>query len=118
GAELWLELADVHAWRGDRAAMEEAFAAARDLLEETGDAGALAAAWTARGRWLRTSVCYPRESLEAYRTALRLLDGGAVDAPELRVLALAGSAWAEAMAGDPARAEALIAELERRPEVS
>jgi DNA-binding SARP family transcriptional activator len=117
GAELWLELADVHAWRGDRAEMDAAFARARGLLEEAGDAGALAAAWTARGHWLRTSVCYPRESLDAYRTALDLLDGRVDEAPELELLALAGSAWAEAMAGDPARAEALIAQLEGHPEV-
>jgi len=117
GAELWLELADVHAWRGDRAEMDAAFARARGLLEEAGDAGALAAAWTARGHWLRTSVCYPRESLDAYRTALDLLEGQGDEAPELELLALAGSAWAEAMAGDPARAEALIARLEGRPEV-
>jgi DNA-binding SARP family transcriptional activator len=117
GAELLLALADVHAWLGDRAGMDEVFGRARELLEEAGDAGALAGAWTSRGRWLRTSVCYPRESLEAYRTALALLDGRGVEAPELEVLALAGSAWAEAMAGDPARAEELIARLEERPEV-
>ena len=110
-AELWLGLADVHAWRGDREALDAAFARARALLEAGGDPAALAAAWAARGRWLRTSICYPRESLEAYRTALGLLDGG-VDAPEVEVLARAGSAWAESVAGDPERAEADIAALE------
>ncbi len=114
-AELWLGLADVHAWRGDRPALDAAFGRARALLESSDDPGALAAAWAARGRWLRTSVCYPRESLEAYRTALGLLRDGA-DAPEVETLARAGSAWAESVAGDPARAEAEIAALEERPE--
>ena len=116
-AELWLGLADVHAWRGDREALDAAFARARALLEAGGDPAALAAAWAARGRWLRTSICYPRESLEAYRTALGLLDGG-VDAPEVEVLARAGSAWAESVAGDPERAEADIAALEGRPDAA
>ena len=116
-AELWLGLADVHAWRGDREALDAAFARARALLEEGGDPAALAAAWAARGRWLRTSICYPRESLEAYRTALGLLEGG-VDAPEVEVLARAGSAWAESVAGDPERAEADIAALEARPDAA
>jgi DNA-binding SARP family transcriptional activator len=116
-AELWLGLADVHAWRGDREALDAAFGRARALIEAGGDPAALAAAWAARGRWLRTSICYPRESLEAYRTALGILDGGA-DAPEVEVLARAGSAWAESVAGDPERAEADIAALEERPEAA
>ncbi len=101
-AELWLGLADVHAWRGDREALDAAFGRARALLEATDDPGALAAAWADRGRWLRTSICYPRESLEAYRTALDLLAADGADAPEVEVLARAGSAWAESVAGDPA----------------
>jgi tetratricopeptide (TPR) repeat protein len=103
----------VHAWRGDREALDAGFGRARSLIEAGGDPVALAAAWAARGRWLRTSICYPRESLEAYRTALGILDG-ATDAPEVEVLARAGSAWAESVAGDPERAEADIAALEER----
>jgi DNA-binding SARP family transcriptional activator len=117
-AELWLALADVHAWRGDRAALDAAFAEARERLERAGDLGALAGAWAARGRWLRTSTCYPRASLEAYREALALLERVDVEAPELELLARAGAAWAEAVAGDAARAEAGIAELEARPEAT
>jgi len=41
-----------------------------------------------------------------------------VDAPELELLALAGAAWAEAAAGDPGRARALIDDLSERPEVA
>ena len=54
-----------------------------------------------RGRWLRTTLCYPREALGAYARSLALIDDEGLDAPELRALALAGSAWAEAMAGRP-----------------
>ena len=117
-AELWLGLADVHAWRGDREGLDAAFGRARALLERAGDPAALAAAWAARGRWLRTSICYPRESLEAYRTALGLLERDGVEAPEVEVLARAGSAWAESVAGDPERAEAEIAALAGRPDAA
>ncbi len=117
-AELWLGLADVHAWRGDREGLDAAFGRARALLEQAGDPAALAAAWAARGRWLRTSICYPRESLEAYRTALGLLERDGIEAPEVEVLARAGSAWAESVAGDPERAEAEIAALAGRPDAA
>ncbi len=117
-AELWLGLADVHAWRGDREGLDAAFGRARALLERAGDPAALAAAWAARGRWLRTSICYPRESLEAYRTALALLERDGIEAPEVEVLARAGSAWAESVAGDPERAEAEIAALAGRPDAA
>ena len=117
-AELWLGLADVHAWRGDREALDAAFGRARALLESAGDPAALAAAWAARGRWLRTSICYPRESLEAYRAALELLGRDGAEAPEVEVLARAGSAWAESVAGDPERAETEIAALEARPDAA
>ena len=116
-AELWLGLAEVHAWRGDREGLDAAFGRARSLLEASGPPAALAAAWASRGRWLRTSICFPRESLEAYRTALGLLADGA-DAPEVELLARAGAAWAESVAGDPARAEADVAALEGRPEAA
>jgi DNA-binding SARP family transcriptional activator len=117
-AELWLGLADVQAWRGDREGLDAAFGRARALLEAAGEPAALAAAWAARGRWLRTSICYPRESLDAYRTALGLLERGQVEAPEVEVLARAGAAWAESVAGDPRRAEAAIAALEARPDAA
>ncbi|MDX6646694.1 MAG: hypothetical protein QOK40_2421 [Miltoncostaeaceae bacterium] len=115
-AELWLRLADVEAWRGQRAAMDEAFARARALLEAGGDLQALAGAHAARGGWLHTVLCYPREALEACRQALALLDAGRLDAPEVRALALVGRAWAEAIAGDAAAVEGLIAQAEAIPE--
>jgi tetratricopeptide (TPR) repeat protein len=106
-AELWLELAAVEAWRGRRAEWDEAFARAEALLEAAGDPSGLAQAHALRGRWLRTTLCFPREALAAYDRTLALIEDHGLDAPELRALALAGAAWAEAMAGDPERVEAL-----------
>ncbi len=115
-AELWLELAGVEAWRGRRAEWDEAFARAEALL--AGDARGLAEAHALRGRWLRTTLCYPREALGAYARSLALIDDEGLDAPELRALALAGSAWAEAMAGDPERVEDLAAGAAGVPETA
>ena len=106
-AELWLELAGVEAWRGRRAEWDDASARAKALLES--DPRGLAEAHALRGRWLRTTLCYPREALGAYARSLALIEDERLDAPELRALALAGSAWAEAMAGDPERVEDLAA---------
>jgi DNA-binding SARP family transcriptional activator len=106
-AELWLELAGVEAWRGRRAEWDAAFSRAEALLEAAGDARGLARAHELRGRWLRTTLCFPREALTAYDRALAVIDANGLDAPELRALALAGAAWAEAMAGDPERVDAL-----------
>jgi len=111
--ELLLELAEIEAWRGRREAHDAAFERALAQLEKAGDAPELARAWATRGRLLRTSLCYPRESLAAYRRALEIMDSAGVHAPELRVLALAGTAWAEATAGDLSTAAALIAQVER-----
>jgi DNA-binding SARP family transcriptional activator/predicted ATPase len=117
-AELQLELADIEAWRGSRPGADAAFARARELIERRGDLPALALALVARGRALRTTLCYPREALAAYREALALLGRMPDDAPEARALALAGCAWAEAMAGDPARVEGLVAEARAVPEAA
>jgi DNA-binding SARP family transcriptional activator len=117
-AELWLELAGVEAWRGRRAEWDEAFARAEGLLTAAGDARGLAEAHALRGRWLRTTLCYPREALGAYARSLALIDDERLDAPELRALALAGSAWAEAMAGDPERVEDLAAGAAGVPETA
>lgn len=117
-AELWLDLAGVEAWRGRRAEWEAAFARAEALLARAGDPLALAEAHALRGRWLRTTLCYPREALDAYGRALALIDAEALDAPEVRALALAGSAWAEAVAGDPGRVEGLARAAEAVPETA
>lgn len=117
-AEAWLTLADIEAWRGNRTEWEAASDRGCELLAELGDMLALAEAYASRGRWLRTALCYPRESLAAYRQALRLLDECELDAPEVRALALAGAAWAESMAGDPAAVEALATAAESVQEIA
>jgi tetratricopeptide (TPR) repeat protein len=117
-AEAWLTLTDIEAWRGRRPAWEEASDRGCALLTMIGDSPALVEAIASRGRWLRTTLCYPREALAAYRQALRLIDEHALDAPELRALALAGAAWAEALAGDPVLVEDLAAGSEAIPEAA
>ncbi|HWI09449.1 MAG TPA: hypothetical protein VNT54_18265 [Solirubrobacteraceae bacterium] len=114
--ELWLSLAEVEALRGARAGHDAAFERAVDLLECAGDRAGLAQAHAVRGRLMRTALCYPHETLSAYRRATEIIELEGIDAPELRALALAGSAWAEAVVGDPRRAEQLIAAVERLPE--
>ncbi len=105
-AELWLELAAIEAWRAGRPAVDDAFARAVALLEQVGDRRALASAWGQHALLLWTTLCYPREAAAAYQRCLQLL-GDATDAPEIRVLALAGQAKAEALIGDPERAAQL-----------
>ncbi len=117
-AEAWLTLADIEAWRGNRTEWEAASDRGCELLAELGDTLALAEAYASRGRWLRTALCHPRESLAAYRRALRLLEESRLEAPEVRALALAGAAWAEAIAGDPAAVEGLAAAAESFQEIA
>jgi DNA-binding SARP family transcriptional activator len=105
-AELWLELAAIEAWRAGRTSVDFAFARAVALLEQAGDRRALASAWGHHALLLWTTLCYPREAAAAYQHCLQLL-GEATDAPEIRVLALAGQAKAEALIGDPERAAQL-----------
>lgn len=112
--EAWLELAEIEAWRGDRPALDDAFARAREALTAAGDVRGLAAALAERARWLRTTICYPEEAFRSSREALDLLDRSGLEAPETRLLAMAGLAWGEAVAGDPARAEALLADVKQR----
>lgn len=115
-AELWLGLAEVEARRGDRDGHERAFERAVALLEAGGDRAALAQAQATRGLLMRTAFCHPGEALAAYRRASAIIEVGGIDAPELAALAMAGRAWAEAAVGDPRRAEALIAMVQRVPE--
>jgi len=113
-AEAWLALAEIEAWRGDQPAMDAAFGHVRALLTQVGDVGGLAAALAERSRWLRTTTCYPEEAFRSSREAIELLDASGVSAPETRLLAMAGMAWGEAVAGDPVRAERMLADVEAR----
>ncbi len=110
--DLLIELAEVQAWRGMLAESDEAFGQALELIAPDDD-GALAAAWVRRGHWLRGGICHPRESLRSYRAALDFLGrGGDVD-PLVRAEAMAGMAWAQAVAGDSGETDWLLAETRR-----
>jgi DNA-binding SARP family transcriptional activator/tetratricopeptide (TPR) repeat protein len=117
-AEAWMALAEAHSWRADRGASDRAFARAAAAWEARGDTAALGAAHAARSRWLHTTMCFPSEALGAGRTALSLLDRAREAAPEARVLALASTAWAEAVAGDPAAAEPMARAAAAAPEAA
>jgi DNA-binding SARP family transcriptional activator/tetratricopeptide (TPR) repeat protein len=111
-AELLVELAEVEAWRGLRDASDAAFGRALELISPQ-DAGALISAWLRRGRWLRGGICHPRESRRSYQNALDVLDRDPATDPAARAEALAGLAWAEAVAGDPAVVDGLLAQAGR-----
>jgi tetratricopeptide (TPR) repeat protein len=109
--ELLVELAEVEAFCGLLDDSDRAFDRALELVAPQ-DSGALISAWLRRGRWLRGGVCHPRESRRSYRNALDVLDRDpAYDLPA-RAEALAGMAWAEAVAGDPAAVDELLAETD------
>jgi DNA-binding SARP family transcriptional activator len=108
-ADLWLELAEVEAWRGRRGETERAFAFARELL-----AGApleLARAWLRSARWYHGPICVPTMVRQCCREALALLDRMDADVVQERREALAALAWAEAVAGSVEEAERLLVEV-------
>ncbi|MFA9271892.1 MAG: transcriptional activator domain-containing protein, partial [Baekduiaceae bacterium] len=109
--DLRLEYAAALAWLGrEEAASEQFDRALRDI--PPGDAVGKAAAWVARGNWYRSSLCVPHRALPAFRQALGEIDIAREDVPrEIRIQALAGAAWAEALIGDVAQVDALIAEI-------
>lgn len=110
---LLLELAEIEAWRSRTDASDVVFDRALELLGPEADAD-LARAWMKRANWYRGPLCVPREVLRASRRVLELLEADPRPDPSLRHEALAACAWAEAVAGDPAEAEALLAEVHRR----
>ena len=105
---LLADLAEAEAWRGHGAAAGDAFDRAAATLERAGDPALLARAWLRRANAARGPVCEPRRVLEAARRALAVLDSAAAAPGALRAEALAACAWAEAVAGDAATAEALL----------
>lgn len=113
-APLLEELAEIEAWRGRREAAFAAFARAEAALTEAGPVRQ-ALAWIRRGRWLRGALCYPSESRLAYLRGLELLETGAAAEPGARTEALAGLAWAEAVAGDEKQAWEHLDRLDEQP---
>jgi DNA-binding SARP family transcriptional activator/tetratricopeptide (TPR) repeat protein len=109
-AGVWLELAEVEAWRSSISESDTAFERVLDLLDR-GDPLRLVDAWLRRARWFRGAQCVPHEALAAYRSALALLDAAVIDSPHTRAEALAGWAWAEAIAGDTAVVDDLLSQV-------
>jgi DNA-binding SARP family transcriptional activator/tetratricopeptide (TPR) repeat protein len=108
-AELWLELAEVQAWRGLRAEAEQGFAVAHGLLAD--DPLRLARAWLRSARWYHGPICMPAMVRQNCRKALELLDRADTEAIAERREALAALAWAEAVAGSVEEAERLLVEV-------
>ncbi len=110
--ELLVELAEVEAFRGRADPSDQAFSQALEEIASA-DSGALSSAWLRRGRWLRGGICHPRESRRSYQNALDVLDREPDADPPARAEALAGMAWAEAVTGDPAVVDELLAQADR-----
>ena len=109
-ADLWLELAELEAWRVRREQAEVAFDRAVALLRG-GEPLGLARAWLRRARAYHGPICVPRAVLESCVAALELLGDAAQPAQEVRREALAALAWALAVAGSVEEAERLLAQL-------
>jgi len=105
--DLLIELAEVQAWRGMSAESDDAFNRALELIAPD-DNDAVVSAWLRRGHWMRGGICYPRESLRSYRAALDFLDRDPDADPPARAEALAGMAWAQAVAGDLSQVDGLL----------
>jgi DNA-binding SARP family transcriptional activator/tetratricopeptide (TPR) repeat protein len=110
--DLLVELAEVEAFRGRLEFSDRSFDRALEEISPQ-DGGALISAWLRRGRWLRGGICHPRESRRSYQNALDVLDRDPSSDLPARAEALAGLAWAEAVAGDPAEVERLLAQADR-----
>jgi len=110
--DLLVDLAEVEAFRGLLEFSDDAFDRALEQISPH-DAGALISAWLRRGRWLRGGICHPRESRRSYQSALDVLDRDPASDLRARAEALAGMAWAQAVAGDPAAVDELLAESDR-----
>ena len=110
--DLLVELAEVEAFRGLLANSDRAFGRALEQIAPQ-DSGALISAWLRRGRWLRGGACHPRESRRSYQNALDVLDRDPGYDLLARAEALAGMAWAEAVAGDLAAVDELLNQADR-----
>jgi DNA-binding SARP family transcriptional activator/tetratricopeptide (TPR) repeat protein len=109
---LLLDLAEVCAWRGLEEPADSAFRRAVYAIDPS-NTELLARAWLVRGRYMRGALCFPAESIAAYRRTVEVLDAAALDAPAERAEALAGMAWAEATGGDPNKVEEFLVRLQQ-----
>ena len=109
-ADLLLELAEIEAWRTRRTAAEDAFAAARALLDGAPPLQ-LARAWLRSARAYHGPICVPLLVNQSCHKALELLDEAHVEALWERREALASLAWTEAIAGSVEEAEKLLEQV-------
>jgi DNA-binding SARP family transcriptional activator/tetratricopeptide (TPR) repeat protein len=109
-ALLWLELAELEAWRGRREHAEAAFDRAVALLQG-GEPLDLARVWLRRARAYHGPMCAPRAVRDSCTAALTLLDKTDQAAAVEKHEALSALAWAEAIAGSVDEAEQLLAQL-------
>ena len=116
-AEIWLELAELEAWRGRRDQSDDAFRRAFALLEG-GEPLALARARLQHARANHGPICFPRVARESARTALELIELAGLEASAERSEALAACAWCEAVAGNVEEAERLLERLSAEPDAS
>ncbi|HUA70393.1 MAG TPA: AAA family ATPase [Solirubrobacteraceae bacterium] len=116
-AELWLELAELEAWRGRRDQSEDGFQRAFALLAP-GEPLALARARLQHVRANHGPICAPRVARESARTALELIEQAGLEASEEQGEALAACAWCEAVAGSVEDAERLLERLSAETDAS
>lgn len=109
-AELWVELAELEAWRRRRDQSEDAFERAFALLGG-GEPLVLARSWLQRARANHGPICFPRVARDSARTALELIERTRLPASDERSEALAACAWSEAVAGSVEEAERLLEQL-------
>ncbi|MDP2709900.1 MAG: AAA family ATPase [Solirubrobacteraceae bacterium] len=109
-AELWFLLAHVDALRGQHLEARSASDRGLELLAP-GDHRARGLALLDRGVWMSSVLCWPSDALADFHEAVGLLEGElGLDAERAHLAA--ASAWAEAVAGDPDRVDALLAEAD------
>ena len=115
--ELWLELAELEAWRRRRDPSENAFGRAFGLLEG-GEPLVLGRARLRHARANHGPICFPRIARDSARAALELIERADVEASEERSEALAACAWCEAVAGSVEEAERMLERLSAEPAAS
>ena len=106
-ADLWLELAELEAWRHRAEHSEHAFKCAFAVLED-GEPLLLARAWLQHARANHGPICFPRVALASAHNALDLIERTRLPASEERTEALATCAWCEAVGGSVEEAERLL----------
>ncbi|MDT5010189.1 MAG: hypothetical protein QOH57_1806, partial [Mycobacterium sp.] len=110
--DIILDLARVAAHRGLPANAQTRFEHALNALRAVGDPTAVASAHINWAEWNTGPLCRPSVALASVRSALDALDTAGVSALQLRIQAQAFMALCEAMAGDPARCDALLEGLD------